>query len=614
MASKSSRIFVWIILGLVMVGLVGFGSSNFGGSTSSIGNVGDAEIDTNLYFRELRGALNAQRAQSGQAIPIAMAEEFGLTRQVLERVISATALDNETTRLGLSIGDDILRSELKQMPEFQGLTGGFSTEAYEFTLRESGLTPAGFEATLRTDLSRALLQTAIVSGVEVSPVFTDTLFSFARETRAFTWGKLDLAALENAPGEPSEEALTAYYDAHSADYTLPEIKHVTLAWLRPENLLDSVEVETSRLQELYDERAAIYNQPERRLVERLVFSSEEDAQAAWDALEAGETDFATLVADRGLALSDIDLGDVTSADLDAAGDAVFALTEPGLAGPAASNLGPAIFRMNAILAAQHTPFEDVEAELRAELAVDQARRMVLDQITDMDDLLAGGATLEELTDLTSGMELSALNWSVGSADGIAAYDEFRSAVSETREGDFPELVTLEDGGLFALRIDKADPPRLQELGEVREMVTDGWHLQESLSLLVTQASAMLPALTEGGESLSSLGLTEISEAGQARGTMIAGTPPELIEEVFTIAENDWAILQDVDGVVLMRLDRILPADHTTEEAIAAKAAFSAQMGQEMGLDFEAAFSKALQNQAGITLNQAVISAVHRQFP
>ena len=39
---------IGIILALVIVGLVGFGSVNFGGSTRSIGKVGETEIDAGL--------------------------------------------------------------------------------------------------------------------------------------------------------------------------------------------------------------------------------------------------------------------------------------------------------------------------------------------------------------------------------------------------------------------------------------------------------------------------------------------------------------------------------------------------------------------------------------
>lgn len=614
MASKTSRTFVWIILGLVMVGLVGFGSSNFGGSTRSIGNVGDTEIDTNLYFRELQTALNAQRSLTGQSTPIALAEEFGLTRQVLEQVIAAATLDNEIGRLGVSIGDENLRAQLMQMPAFQGLTGGFSADTYANALRNAGLDAAGFETDLRGDMSRTLLQAAITRGIAVSPAYTNTLFGFARETRSFTWAKLALSALETAPEAATDAALTTYFEAHPADYTLPQIKHVSVAWMRPENLLDGIEVDRAELQSAYDSRADEYNIPERRLVERLVFANDAEAQAAADAITAGETDFGALVIARGLALADVDLGDVTLGDLGDAGEGIFALTEPGIAGPLPSNLGPAIFRMNAILAAQNTPFADVEAELRAVFAGDRARRMVLEQISELDDLLAGGATVEELVSDTDGMELVTLDWDANSTGGLTAYAEFLSAISAAQDGDFPELVTLSDGGIFALRLDSTDAPRLQDLDEVKDAVNEAWTLQERLVALEAQAQAMLPSLTEGGESLSSLGLAEVSETAQGRNASIVGAPPLMMIDIFTMDQGNWVILSDIDGVVLVRLDTIIAADHTTEEALGSKAQFSAQMGLEIGRDIQAAFTQALQDEAGITLNEAVISAVHRQFP
>ncbi len=614
MASKTSRTFVWIILGLVMVGLVGFGSSNFGGSTRSIGNVGDTEIDTNQYFRELQNALNAQRNLTGQSTPIALAEEFGLTRQVLEQVIAATTLDNEIGRLGVSIGDDNLRTQLIEMPAFQGLTGGFSAETYENALRNAGLNAAGFEADLRGDMSRTLLQAAITRGIAVSPAYTDTLFGFAREARSITWAKLALSALETAPDAPTDADLTTYYEAHPADYTLPQIKHVSVAWMRPENLLDAIEVDQAELQSAYEARAAEFNTPERRLVERLVFATDAEAQAATDAITAGETDFNALVEARGLALADVDLGDVTIGNLGDAGEGVFALDTPGIVGPLPSNLGPAIFRMNAILAAQNTPLADVEGELRAVIAGDQARRMVLEHLTELDDLLAGGATVEELASDTDGMELVALDWDENSTGGLTAYAEFLSAITAAQDGDFPELVTLSDGGVFALRLDSTDAPRLQDMDEVKDAVTAAWTTQESLVALEAQAQAMLPSLTEGGESLSSLGLAEVSEIAQGRSASIIGAPPLMMVDVFTMDQGDWAILPDVDGVVLVRLDRIIAADHTSEEAVGSKAQFNEQMGLEIGRDIQAAFTQALQDQAGITLNEAVITAVHRQFP
>ncbi|HHL22603.1 MAG TPA: peptidyl-prolyl cis-trans isomerase [Aliiroseovarius sp.] len=138
--------------------------------------------------------------------------------------------------------------------------------------------------------------------------------------------------------------------------------------------------------------------------------------------------------------------------------------------------------------------------------------------------------------------------------------------------------------------------------------------EKALDKLEEQARALIPRLTGDGESLSSLGLTEVSEAGQTRGDLIEGTPPELIQTVFDMQPGDWQVIRDSDGVILVRLDRIVPADHSTDEAKAAKAAFGERVAQEIGIDLESAYARAIQDRAGIALDQAVINAVERQFP
>ncbi|HBN31907.1 MAG TPA: peptidylprolyl isomerase, partial [Rhodobacteraceae bacterium] len=158
-----------------------------------------------------------------------------------------------------------------------------------------------------------------------------------------------------------------------------------------------MEVDEAALRTLYDEQSARFNIPARRIVDRLVYPNQATAQAALDSLSSGAKTFETLVTERGLTLADVDLGEVSRADLTgAAADAVFLLTEPGVAGPVETDLGPALFQVNAVLEAQNTSFEQVSDELHAEYVADRARRQIDDGIVGIDDLLAGGNTLEEI--------------------------------------------------------------------------------------------------------------------------------------------------------------------------------------------------------------------------
>ncbi|SMR72814.1 peptidyl-prolyl cis-trans isomerase D [Aliiroseovarius halocynthiae] len=608
---KASRTFGWILMGLVMVGLVGFGSTNFGGSARSIGTVGDTEIDARRYSRELQSELNAFQAQTGQRLTMQQAQAFGVDQQVLARVISAVALEDETARLGISVGDDQLRARIVDIPAFAGVDGQFDRESYRFALEQSGLTASEFEQTLRAEVSRQILQAAVTNGIVADETYVDTLYGFAREARNFTWAELPVSRLTAALPDPTEDELTAYYDANPAAFTLPETKQITYAWLDPQSLISEIEVDAAQIEALYAERDAQYNQPERRLVERLVLGSQEEAQATADAIAAGETSFEDMVGERQLELADIDLGDVSKAELGAAGDAVFALDEPGIVGPLPTDLGPALFRVNAILLAQSTPLEDVRADLNAELAADAARRRVGDLVAELDDLMAGGATLEELGE-SHAMTLAQIDWTADSSDGIAAYEAFRDAATAAVEGDFPEITLMSDGGVFALRVDAVEPTRVQDQSEVADAVLAGWQDEKRLQLLEEEARGMIPSL-QGEESLASLGLTEIVEEGQERDAFVAGTPPAFLTEVFQMEAGDWQVVPSVDGVLLVRLDAVVPVDQNGDEATAIKANFASQTAQEIAIDIENAFARAVQTKAGIELNRPMINAVNAQF-
>lgn len=609
--NKISRAFVWIIMGLVMVGLVGFGSFNFGGSVNSIGKVGETEISADRYFREVNAQLNAFQAQIGERLSFSEAQSVGLDQAALETVINQVALENENARLGVSVGDDQLAARIRDIDAFHGLSGGFDRETYNFVLQQSGLTAREFEETLRSEVARTVLQGAVTNGIALPPVYAEVLYGWAREARDFTWARVGPEALDAPVGLPDAAALTAFYDENPAAFTLPEARRITYAWLAPEDVIDQIEVSDADLRALYEARIDEYRQPERRLVERLVFGSQAEAEAAAAALETGEATFESLVAGRGLDLADTDLGDVTEDDLGSSAAAVFALESPGVAGPVMTDLGPALYRMNAILPARETSFEIARDDLRAEYAADAARRLLQDRMIELDDILAAGATLEDLAS-AEGMRVETLDWTGAESDGIAAYDAFREAADKASVDDYPAVETLSDGGLFALRLDEVVPPRLQPLDEVRAEAIAAWQRAETLNRLATRAEDMLGEI-EAGESPASLGLTEVIENRLTRDGFIEAAPPALVDRAFALAPGDWAVVEDEAGVFLLHLDAVIAANQDSDEARAVKQSFLTSSAQALALDIEAAFSTAIETQAGIALDQAMINAVNTSF-
>ncbi len=169
--SKGSRAAVWTILVLLIVGLAGFGTTNFSGSMDSIGTIGDRDIDLQRYARALQEQIRARSARTGTNVSIAEAVEMGLDRAVLARLIETAALENEATRLGLSAGDESVREEILQTSAFRGLDGSFDKDTYSFVLENAGLDETRFEEDLRNEISRTIVQDAVTGGISVPDIY-----------------------------------------------------------------------------------------------------------------------------------------------------------------------------------------------------------------------------------------------------------------------------------------------------------------------------------------------------------------------------------------------------------------------------------------------------------
>lgn len=612
MAKKGiTNTLVWLLMGLLIIGLGGFGVTELSGSVRSVGSVGDSSIDADEYARSLQQEIRAVEAERGGAISFAEARDMGLTDAVLARLIASAAFDHETGQIGLSIGDENLRDEIVSMRQFQGVDGNFDREGYRYALDQAGLSEGAFEEDIRAETARSFLQAAVVSGVTMPEGYMQTLLDYLGEQRSVAWSVLERGDLQTGLPVPDDEDLQTYHSENEDQFTIPERKRITYALLTPDMLIDTVELDENALRDAYEARSNEFNQPERRLVERLVFGSEDAAQSALEQIEGGEATFEDLVEQRGLELADIDLGDVSRAELKGAGDAVFAAETGDVVGPLPSSVGPALFRVNAILSEQVTSFEEAEPDLRAELAADRARRVVDSRIDAVDDLLAGGATIEDVAAETD-LELGQIDWHEGKTDGIAAYEAFRSAAGALSEGDYPEVIQLDEGGIFAMRLDETLPPEVQPLDEVRDGVTAAWEADALVAELKAQAEPVLADLSSG-ESLEEAGLTVDGSETLTRRGFRAEVPPSFIETVFGMEEGSATMIGGNRRVFVIKLNDILPPDSEDSDLQDLQGALQQRAASSMSQDLFQVLANDIRARAGINLDQASLNAVHSSF-
>lgn len=612
---KKSRagtsILAFVMLGMIIIGLGGYGVTNFGHAVDSVVTVGKAEVTTSQYGRALKSQIAQFSKQFGQQFTLKQAQMFGLDAQVLQGLISNAAMDNEAIRLGVSAGDLAVAQKIAATKAFHDVTGKFDRTVYAQVLEQNGMTVKEFETGIRADLSRQVLQAAIVGGTLTPQPLTDTIYAYQGEARGFTLLQLTEASLPAKLPAPSDADLKAYYDAHIADFTRPEAKRVSYALLEPAAIAKDQKIDEAAVKAAYDAASATYNIPEKRLVERLVFPSDEEAKAARVKLDAG-TSFEDLVKARGLELTDIDMGDMTEAALGAAGKDVFALTAPGVVGPLPSDLGPALFRMNAILPAQTTTYEQAHDKLLGDLQLAAAAKAIADKFEAVNDLLAGGATIAE-TAKDQGMTEGSTDYAAGADDNdpVTVDPQFVKAVDAMEPGDFAQAVGLADGSLIVVQVTETVPPTPVPLEKAHDKVAAAFHADALAKALTALADADLAAV-KGGARLETLGITD-RVASTTRSAKLDGIPADAVTTAFTLKPGDVVKIDKPGTVALVRLDTITPAERDSDKAKTALDQLSTQAAQSIAQDAYDLFSTAMTAQGVLTINQAAINAVQARM-
>ena len=609
--SGASKLAVWVIVGLLVFGMIGFGAAGINGTQRSLGKVGDKTVSISSYSNALQSEMAQFQEQIGRTITPQEMQAIGLDQRALNRVISTRALDQLVTDLGLSSGDARVREQVVEIPAFQGLDGEFDRGSYAEVLQRNNLKEADFETSLREDAARRILQEAVLTGVAAPQAYAEVLVGYLAETRDLSWARVTQDILVSAAPEPSEEDLVAYHSENPAEFTTLAAKSISYIWLTPAMLADAIEIEERELRAAYEARSDEFIQLPSRLVERVIFPSQEMAENAMAAITEQATSFEEVVENRGLTLQDVDLGDMTEEELDEAGPVVFSLQEPGVIGPAQTDLGPALFRVNAILDGNVQSFDAVRAQLKLDVALDQAVIQIADIAEQVDDLLAGGATLEDVAAETD-LQMATVNWHVQSEGGISDYEEFQTAAAAVTADDFPALKSLSDNGIFALRLDGELPAELQPLASVRAAAVESWTAQQIQQQLLAMAERIAPQVSLDAP-LASFGLTENLQDDMNRSDSVDGTPPALVMTAFETELGRAAVLDAGDGVIIVIPRAIHVADFEDPQVQSLQKILGNRIDSTLARNVFEAFSNAARGAVDVEINPTALRSVNNSL-
>lgn len=582
--------------------------------------VGDVKISADRLSNEYRRELDRLRRTFGQFDP-EIARQFGLMDQVVDRLINESVLDQETARLGIIIGDDVVRARIAADPNFRGMGDRFDPNVFRRALQENGYSEGQYVDILRRELARAALIESIALGGRAPDILVDRLYRHREERRT---GEIVLVrndAMEGI-GEPDGAQLKSVYDDNTERFNEPEFRTVTALRIGVDEIAATIKPTDDQIKEEYEARLSELRVPERRDVENMVFQSEDAAKAAAAKVAAGTpfVDVAREAAQQTPEQTKID--GVEKRDLfPELAEPVFAAAEGAIIGPIKSALGWHVARVSKI----YPGHEPTLAEVREKIVHDVAQRLAGDAAykaaVAVEDALASGATLEEAASRVNlkTAKIEAVNAQGATPAGtpeptFAGAPEAVQSAFQMNQGETSQLIETRGGTYFFERVDSITPTRVKTLDEVRPQVVALWQTQQRAEAAQERAETIVERAKDGalGATASTFGLkTETTPPVRRDGSGEGQTrvPAEVAGQLFTLKQGEMASVVSRDGTYVVRLTEIRPADPAADPEGVAR--LRQELGQQIGGDLIREYASALRARYGVSTDPQAIERITR---
>ncbi len=475
----------------------------------AVANVEGHEITAGEFRRTYQAQLQAYRTSYGANMSEQLLKQLGIDQQILQQLVEERAALAEADRLGIRATDEEVRQRIFSMPAFQENGAFIGEQRYQQLLRmqRPPLSSSDFEDSVRRSIAVDKLRATVTDWLSVADQ------ELEREYRRRN-DKVKLAVVSftadtfRSQVSASDADLTAYFEAHKADFKIPEKRKIRYLLIDVEAMKAKVVVPTADIERAYNNDIEQYTTPEQVRASHILLKTEgkDDAAVkakAEDLLKQAKAgaDFAELAKkhseDEGSAKNGGDLDYFQRGRMVAEFDqAAFAMQPGEISGPVKTQYGYHIIKLVDKKAATTKTLAEVRQQLNERLAYERAQAQAADLSQKLESEISRPADLDRVAK-ANGLTVQESGFFARDEPimGLGPAPEATNRAFEMKQGDVSGGLRVSRGFVFEALMAKQDPyvPKLEEVKErVRDEVT-----KEKARTLSTQKAVEIAAKLKG---------------------------------------------------------------------------------------------------------------------
>lgn len=382
-------LFLLVIPSFVLIGVDGYNSSRE--NSAAVARVAGDDITQGEWDAAHRSESDRLRAAMPD-LDVKLLDSPEARYATLERLVDQRVLAQAVDKLKLSTSDARLARDLQEDQTIASLRlpdGKLDMERYRQLAASQGLTPEGFEARVRQDLSLRQVEAGVIntgfSTTAVADVSLNAYFE-KREVQIASFSTPDFVAKVS----PAEAELEAFYKANQALFQSPEQASIEYVVLDLDSVKKNIVISEPDLKSYYDQNALRLSGNEERRASHILINAAKDAPVA-ERQKARTRADELLQQVRATPDNFADIAKKNSQDTGSAGnggdldffargamvkpfeDAVFAMKKGDVSEVVESDFGYHIIKLTDVKVPTQRSFDELRAGIEADLRTQQAK-------------------------------------------------------------------------------------------------------------------------------------------------------------------------------------------------------------------------------------------------